>query len=193
MFFEISSEEKSHYFPEENITVVIPPNTLGYTLKASITPESHNPSRPDAMSKIYEFSPSGLTTQNRLMVVFPLFKSHSYDDNNLTLMYRKEETSDFMHADSMADDKPTWLFHRNMCYIFLKHFCGMYVTRAGPGQESNQIVLDTVLFYKFSENKKELNLKLTFGCYNEDSVCSCNRVIEVCSHFIIQTERPFIF
>ena len=174
----ISSEDKSHYFPEEDVTVVIPPNTLCYTQVASITPENHIPSRPDAMSKIYEFSPSGQTTQNRLMVVIPLFKSHSYDYNNLTLMYRKNQTSDFMHADSMADDKPTWLFHRNMCYIFLNHFCGTYVTQVGSGQESHQIILETLLFYKYSG--KDLNLKLTFGCYNDESTCSRKHIIQVC-------------
>ena len=184
MSFEISPWANSYYFHKENVTVVIPPNTLNWMQKpctASITAKCHNTATTDAKSKIYEFSPSGLETQNRIMVVFPLFDSHYYDYRNMTLMYRENIKSDFICAKSMIDHKPTWLFHRNTCYLFLNHFCEAYIKQVGSGEDSCQITLDALLFYKQSE--KDLKLKFTFGCYDEKSACSCKCVIEVCFLF----------
>ena len=190
--FEISSEAKSYYFPEENVTVVIPPNTLGHFQKSCITPESHDTPRKDAKSKIYEFSPSGLVMQNRIMVIIPLFDSHSYNSNNMTLMYRENKTSDFVCTKNMTDDKPTWLFHRNTCYLFLNHFCGIYVSQVSSGKDSKQsLELEALLFYKYTEGIVEL--KLTFGCYNVSSSCSRKRVIEVCLHHCNLSQGAYVF
>ena len=179
--FQISSEAKSYFFAEENITVVIPPNTLEHasSCMASIRSKRHDTPQPDALSEIYEFTPSGLMTQNRIMFVIPLYKRHSYDHQNMTLMYRENNTSDFMCADSMIDHKPTWLFHRNTCYLFLNHFCGLYVTEEDSGQNSHKqaFSLESLLFYKYSA--EVLELKLTFGCYNESSECSRKQMIQV--------------
>ena len=142
------------------------------------------------MSKIYEFSPSGLQMQNRIMVVIPLLEAHSYDYDNMTLMYREDKTCEFRRADRLKKHKPTWLFHRNSCYLFLSHFCGTYV--ADQGREEGSFVyrfcccfcemegkryLDTLLFYKYQE--KTLELLVTFGCYNEKSSCSTSHVKKV--------------
>ena len=149
MSFEISSVAKSYYFSEENITVVVPPNTRGHMQEpcmAYITPKIHGTTIKDAKSKVYEFSPSGLETQNRMMIVIPLLDCHTYDYNNMTLMYRENSRSDFIPADTMKDHKPTWLFHRNTCYLFLNHFCEAYIKQVGTGENSLQIALDALLF-----------------------------------------------
>ena len=184
MSFEISSDAKSYYFPEEKITVVIPPNTRGHNetpCMASITIESPSTYIEDAESKILEFGPSGFQSQNTIMVVLPLFGSHSYDYNNMTLMYRENETSEFIDAATMTHHKPSWLFHRNTCYLFLNHFCGVYVkgTRR-PRQHRSTLYCDSLLFYKY--NQKSFELKLTFGCYDETCVCSSTEVFQVYFH-----------
>ena len=142
---------------------------------AYITLESHTTHRNHAMSKIYNFSPSDLKTQNRMMVVFPLFDSHSYDYNNMTLMYRENEASDFVCADSLTNHRPTWLFHRNFCYLFLNHFCSFYAHM--PGQKEDSIRPETILLYKHTGER--LQPKLTFGCLKEECCVSFKNVIKV--------------
>ena len=144
---------------------------------AYITPKSHNTAIKDAKSKVYKFTPSGKVAQNRMMIVIPLFDSRNYDYENMTLIFRKNSTGDFIRADSIANHKPTWVFHRNTCYLFLNHFCEAYIKQVGSGENSLQITLDALLFYKQSE--KDLKLKLTFGCYNSSCVCSSKQVIQV--------------
>ena len=177
--FEISSEARSYYFPEENVTVVIPPNTLSHEHKpcvASITLENSEPEK-DAKSKIYKFSPSDLTTQNRIMVVIPLFDSHSYDYSNLTLMYRKDKESEYMPADRVRDHQPSWLFYRNTCYIFLNHFSWFKISFRHRSHQ-HKLGVDSLLFYKCNCGISEL--KLTFGCFNETCECSFKHLIQVC-------------
>ena len=159
---------------------MIPPNTLICGQKpciASITPKNSDTPMKDAKSKIYKFSPSGLTTQNRIMVVIPLFDSHSYNYSNMSLMYRKNKESDFMPADCVTSHKPAWLFHRNTCYMFLNHFCEVKVS-SGENSSQHKFGVDSLLFYKCNHGISEL--KLTFGCYSKTCVCSFQRVIEVC-------------
>ena len=183
MSFEISSDAKSYYFPEEKITVVIPPNTLGHKetpCMASITTESPGTYIEDAKSKIFEFGPSGFQSQNRMMVVFPLFGSHSYDYNNMTLMYKENKTSEFIDAATMTHHKPSWLFHRNTCYVFLNHFSCVYVRSTRRGQHGSTLYRDSLLFYKY--NQQSFKLKLTFGCYDETCVCSSTEVFQVYIH-----------
>ena len=76
-----------------------------------------------AISKIFEFSPSGLTTQNNMMIVLPLDPCHRYDYENLTLMYRHDCSSQFVSADSLQTNKPEWMFDGDKCYLFTNHFC----------------------------------------------------------------------
>ena len=187
--YQISSEAKSYCFDKENITVVIPSNTVDAenACEATITPKSHSKHRKDAMSKIYEFRPSRVNTKNRMMFVFALFNQHTYDYSNMTLMYRADEDSDFVCVDHMKDPKPTWLFHRNTCYLFLNHFCQVYVKLQIRlildwlfccGTQPPLIPVDCLLFYKHVGNN--LKLRLTFGCYHEKCYNSHRNVTEVC-------------
>ena len=142
------------------------------------------------MSKIYEFSPSGLRTQNRMMFVIPLLDSHHYDYNNMTLMYRENNIQEFRDANLEKDHKPTWLFHRNSCYIFLNHFCQIYVFEQMKQnilqfcccitpRESVQI--ESLLFHKYDGTT--LELKLVFGCYDRNCVVFHQNVKNVCVQF----------
>ena len=181
--YEICSKAASLFFPEENITVEIPPNSLPAHVapcRASVSPEECQGSRPkNAMSKIYEFSPSGLTTQNNIMFVIPLFDSHQYEYDNMTLMYQQDSHCQFVDADDMKVHKPTWLFYGNRCYIFLNHFCKIYVEKKpnSSGREVDSLTVEALLFYK--QTGKILELVTTFGCYNEKSICSSNNVKQV--------------
>ena len=148
--------------------------------RASIAPEEcHGTALEGAMSKIYEFSPSGFTIQNKIMFVIPLFDSHHYDYDNLTLMYRKDRHSEFVDANELEVHKPAWLFYGNRCYIFLDHFCGIHVGKQtnDSGQEVKCITLNTLLFYK--QTDRFLELITTFACYNKKSTCSYKKLTTV--------------
>ena len=134
-----------------------------------------------ALSKIYEFSPSGRITANNMMLVLPLLPSHAYDYENLTLMYRKDATSPFVSADSLEEHKPTWAFVEDKCYVFTNHFCGFLVeTIKDANGKGKRLTLESLLFSKYQSNM--LELKVTFGCYNNKSKCSTTAVIEVIWH-----------
>ena len=140
-----------------------------------------------AMSKIYELSPSGFEAENEIMFVIPLFDSHNYDYDNMTLMYREDRGREFFDADDMKNHKPTWVFHGNICYVFLNHFCGIYVKMNSSNTELNSITLQSLLFYKL-ENRT-LELVTTFGCYNRDSSCSNMKVTQVFDFNIEKNEN----
>ena len=188
--YEISSKAASLFFPEENITVEIPPNSLPAHVapcRASVSPEECLGSHlKNAMSKVYEFSPSGLTTQNNIMFVIPLFNSHQYDYDNMTLMYQQDEHYQFVDADDMKLHKPTWLFCGDKCYVFPNHFCKMHVAKKkdSSGRKVKSITLESLLFYK--KAGKILELVTTFGCYNEKSVCSTKEVKRVLNFIMVK-------
>ena len=146
---------------------------------ASVLPEDWvGSSLQHAMSKMYEFNPSGLTTQNKIMFVIPLFDSHHYDYDNMTLMYQEDRQSQFVDADEMKVHKPTWVFFGNKCCIFLNHFCKIYVTkRKGSGKKVKYVDVQSLLFYKQTEGI--LELVTTFGCYKRKSPCSTEKVTKV--------------
>ena len=189
MEYEVSSKAASLYFPDENITIKIPPNCLPAHVipcRASVAPEECQGSpQKNTISKTYEFSPSGLTTQNKIMFVIPLFDSHHYDYDNMTLMYQHNKHSQFVDANNMKANKPTWLFYGNKCYVFLNHFCKMYVAikKNSSGRKVKSIALETLLFYK--QTGKILELITTFGCYNGKSICSCKEVKQVLIFHIV--------
>ena len=186
MQFEISSSGASYYFPENDITVEIPPNVLPPSkspLIASISKEYPQDSE-HALSEIYEFSPSGLGMQNQIMFVIPLFHAHNYDYDNMRLMYLEDSHGEFVLADTIKANKPAWIFHGNLCYIFLSHFCKAYVVKKpnSYGKIEKSIHLATLLFFKYSESADSnsiLELKTTFGCFARKSKCSKFKVIEV--------------
>ena len=194
--YETSLKAASLFFPKENVTVEIPPNSLPAHVtpcRASVSPEEWQGSRPkNAMSKIYEFSPSGLTTQNNIMFVIPLFDSHQYEYDNMTLMYQQDSHCQFVDADDMKVHKPTWLFYGNKCYIFLNHFCKMYVSKKKniSGRKVKSISLESLLFYK--QDGKNLELVTTFGCYSGKSVCSSKKVEQVLNFYIVKV-KPILF
>ena len=186
MHFEISSKARSFNFPEENVKVVVQPDSTIHESKAMklcITPR-HHPEYTEGkqdikMSKIYDFSPSGFVSQQKLMVVIPLFPSHSYSYEDMTLMYREDSSSEFVSAENLKRHRPNWAFNRNKCYIFLNHFCGIYVSKSF-WQTVKGITLNALLFYKYNKDNLELlELKTTFGCYAEESKCSKDEVIKV--------------
>ena len=98
-------------------------------------------------------------------------------------MYRKDKDCEFVDAEKMKVHKPTWLFYGNECYVFLNHFCGVYVgvVTSGSGVEMKSITLQSLLFYK--QRKNILELVTTFGCYNRDSICSYEKVKQVFFQF----------
>ena len=194
--YEISSKAASLYFPDENITIQIPPNSLPAHVapcRASVSPEECQGSHQrNAMSKIYEFNPSGLTIQNNIMFVIPLFDSHQYEYDNMTLMYQQDRHCQFVDADDMKVHKPTWLFYGNKCYIFVNHFCKMYVSKKKniSGRKVKSITLESLLFYK--QDGKNLELVTTFGCHNKKSVCSTKKVEQVWNFNIVKI-KPISF
>ena len=181
--YEISSKCDLFHFPDNEVTVEIPPNSLPAHLTscmASVSPKKwQGPPQKHALSKIYEFSPSGLTTQNKLMFVIPLFDSHHYDYDNMTLMYRQDRHSQFVDADELKVHKPTWLFYGNECFVFLDHFCEGQISekKLASGGRVKFITLESFLFFKQTDNI--LELVTTFGCYERTSICSCEKVIQV--------------
>ena len=195
MEYKISSKALSLCFPNKNITVAIPPNCLPAHVapfRASVSPEECQGSRlKNAMSKIYELSPSALTTQNNIMIVIPLFDSHQYEYDNMTLMYQQDRHCQFVDADDIKVHKPTWLFYGNKCYIFLNHFCKLYVAKRknSSGKKVKSIIVESLLFYK--QTGKILELVTTFGCYNGKSVCSCKEVKQVLNFNIVKLKRIF--
>ena len=184
--YEISSKAASFYFPNENVTIEVPPNSLPADLTpcmASVLPKKWQGSPPkDAMSKIYEFIPNGLTIQNKIMFVIPLFASHHYDYDNMTLMYRQDRHSQFVDADELKVHKPTWLFYGNECFVFLNHFCEafVHVKKYNSGRTVKYFTLESLLFYK--QTKNILELVTTFGCYEKTSICSRETIIQVFDH-----------
>ena len=138
------------------------------------------------MSKIYKLCPSGLTTQNKIMFVIPLFASHHYDYDNMTLMYQQDGNSPFVDADELLAHKPTWLFYGNKCYVFLNHFCKIYVSKIknSSGKKAKCISSESLLFYKLTD--RILELITTFGCYNEESKCSSKKIKEVWNFNILR-------
>ena len=182
--YKISWRGESFHFLGENITIEIPPNTLPahdtlFCRTASVsTAECHGIPLEHPMSKIYEFSPSGLTTQNKIMFVIPLLDCHHYDYDNMTLMYQEDRHSQFVDADELKVNKPTWLFYGNKCYVFLNHFCKIYVTkRKGSSKKVKYVGVKSLLFYKQTDGI--LELLTTFGCYNRKSQCSTEKVTKV--------------
>ena len=187
--YKISWRGESFHFLGENITIEIPPNTLpahDTLCTASVsTAECHGIPLEHPMSKIYDFSPSGLTTQNKIMFVIPLFDSHHYDYDNMTLMYQEDRHSQFVDAGKLKVHKPTWLFYGNKCYVFLKHFCKIYAARKKSSNKKVKCVdVESLLFYK--QTGRILELVTTFGCYNGKSDCSIKNVKQVLKLYIVK-------
>ena len=176
-------EGQSYYFPALNVTIETIPepaskvSSLNCTVSAR---EYHRDTSDDVvpMSKLFEFLPSGQHTQNNMMLILPLLPRHSYDYANLVLMYQEDGNSPFIRAESLKTNKPAWMFVRDKCYIFTNHFCSYLVEQIKSGDRVvDSLILEAMLFFKYKENV--LNLKLTFGCYNDDSKCSKKAVTEV--------------
>ena len=104
-----------------------------------------------------------------------MLPSHCHDYNNLTLMYRPDDTSPFVPAESVETHKLFWKFERDKCYIFTNHFCGFLLNQNDRPEE--KITLDAIMLAKFDQDL--LYLKLTFGCYNQKSKCSIPEVCKV--------------
>ena len=162
-----------------DITVVVQPepSCSDKPQKAYVKPISDHLS-PMAMSKVYELSPDCLSTENNIMLVIPLLQKHSYDYRNLTLMYKGDIHDEFVPTYILGDHKPTWLFHGNKCYIFISHFCKMFVKKTSTQHgKIKSFHCEALLFHKQTGNQPEL--KTTFGCYRKKSHCSSEKVIEV--------------
>ena len=178
-------EGKSYHFPTLNVTIeTLPEQALKVLpLHCTMSAREYCGQTTDdvvPMSKVFEFLPSGLHTQNNMMMVLPLIPRHSYDYANLVLIYQKDASSPFVRADSLETNKPAWMFVRDKCYIFSNHFCLYMVGQIKSGDSVvDSLFLEAMLFSKYQEDI--LFLKLTFGCSNNDSKCSQKAVTEVYS------------